>query len=147
MNITGKFEVHSFIPAEAIKLDQDYFPQPWTTPEWLSLNPEQNHLFTWKKVNAVIGQALFQYLKGDNTAHLLKILVLPDSRGKGETQLFWSEITKYLRSQGLQNIYLEVEATNARAIAFYEKSGFKILRKNKAYYSNGDDALIMSMTL
>ena len=147
MNTTGKFEVHSVIPDEVIKLDQDYFPQPWIPPEWLSLNPAQNHLFTWKKENMLIGQALFQYLAGDNTAHLLKILVLPDLRGKGETQLFWGEITKYLRSLGLQSVYLEVEARNARAIAFYEKSDFKILRKNKAYYSNGDDALIMSMTL
>jgi len=147
MNTTGKFEVHSKFPDEVISIDQVHFPQPWTTSQWKNLGPLQNHLFTWKKENELIGYGLFQYLSGDDTAHLLKILVLPESRGTGETQGFWNEITKYLRKQGLMNIYLEVEATNTRAISFYEKCGFKTLRKNKAYYSNGEDALIMSMTL
>jgi len=147
MNTTGSFLALSNFPEDVIKLDQDHFPRPWTTGQWNNLNPAQNHLLTWNLENELIGYALFQYLSDDDTAHLLKILMLPKVRRSGEAAKFWSEITSYLRSEGLKDIYLEVEATNTQAIGFYEKCGFKLLRKNKAYYSNGEDALMMSMTL
>ena len=147
MNTTGNFQVHTSFPDDVIKLDFDYFPRPWTKDQWQNLNPSHNHLFSWTKENELLGYALFQYLSGDDTAHLLKILMLPKVRGSGESHAFWGELTYYLRAQRLKNLYLEVEATNAQAIGFYEKCGFNLLRRNKAYYSNGEDALIMSMTL
>jgi ribosomal-protein-alanine N-acetyltransferase len=147
MNTTGNFHAELTIPYDVIRLDQDHFPHPWTEAQWKELSPAQNHLFTWKQENKLIGYALFQYLTGDDTAHLLKILVLPESRGRGEVQKFWKEVLIYLKEQGLKNIYLEVEAGNTRAISFYEKCGLQHLRRNKGYYSNGEDALIMSMTL
>jgi [ribosomal protein S18]-alanine N-acetyltransferase len=141
MSITGK------VTEEVIRLDQDFFPQPWTKDQWLSTNMDQHLLFQWKKENDLVGYALFQFLAGDDTAHLLKILMLPKHRGQGESEKFWTEIVNYLNVSGVQNIYLEVESGNAPAIGFYQKMGFKLLRKNKAYYSNGEDALIMALTL
>jgi ribosomal protein S18 acetylase RimI-like enzyme len=52
-----------------------------------------------------------------------------------------------LQIKGFRSVYLEVEATNFRAKSFYEKVGFNLLRRNKGYYSSGEDALIMSLTL
>lgn len=147
MNTTGKFQVETTFPDAVIELDQKYFPHPWTPDQWHELNPAQHHLFTWAVENKLVGYALFQYLTDDDTAHLLKILINPDERGSGESQRFWSAIMSFLESRDLQHVYLEVEASNARAIGFYEKCGFAVIRRNKAYYSNGDDALIMTMTL
>ncbi len=40
-------------------------------------------------------------------------------------------------------ITLEVHAKNDRAIALYQKCGFKTVRIRKKYYSDGADALVM----
>ncbi len=40
-------------------------------------------------------------------------------------------------------ITLEVHAKNDRAIALYQKCGFKTVRIRKKYYSDGSDALVM----
>lgn len=94
-----------------------------------------------------MGLALFGIVDGDDTAHLLKVLLLESSRGSGAAQEFWIGIAKDLRVKGLKSVYLEVEAANLRAKSFYEKVGFQLLRVTKQYYSNGEAALIMSLTL
>ena len=42
---------------------------------------------------------------------------------------------------------LEVHCKNERAIALYEKCGFKTVRIRKNYYSDGSDALVMDCGL
>jgi [ribosomal protein S18]-alanine N-acetyltransferase len=147
MNTTGNFQRESSPSDEVIELDQKFFPHPWTREQWSEMNPDQNHILTWRLKNELIGYGLFHFLSGDDTAHLLKILIVPDHRGSGETKKFWDTLKVYLKNAGQKSIYLEVGANNVRAIHFYEKCGFKLLRRNKAYYSNGEDALAMSMTL
>lgn len=146
MNTTGNF--HELLDgselSSLIELDQNFFPNPWTPRQWQELNFAQHLLFSWKKN---LGFALFGYLKGDDTAHLYKILIHPDQQGRGEVQDFWSCIKAELQNRGARSIYLEVEAQNERAIGFYQKVGFQTLRKVKAYYSDGSDALMMNLTL
>lgn len=143
MNTTGK---EYSVTEDIIQLDQA-FPNPWTREQWYNLDFHHHLLFSLRNQSDLNGYALFQAVPGDDTAHLLKIMIEPAKRGTSTSQEFWKEILVQLRSLNFLSIYLEVEATNARAIRFYEKSGFKLLRKNKAYYSNGEDALIMMMTL
>jgi|1048.fasta_scaffold06530_3 ribosomal protein S18 acetylase RimI-like enzyme len=146
MNITGKLQV-GYPSEEIIKLDQDFFPIPWTRDQWNQLDPKQNKLFCWYDSEKLIGFALFGITEYDNAAHLFKILINPFHRGTGKSQVFWSAILLQLPLYGCSSIYLEVNSGNIAAIRFYEKCGFKILRKNKAYYSSGEDAVIMSLTL
>lgn len=146
MNTIGKFL--SEIPgSEVIQLDAKYFPHPWSPDQWRGLDPMQSRLFTWRELDQLIGYALFGVSPHDDTAHLFKILIIPEKRGTQSTDLFWSALLSELRKLTFRSVYLEVEASNGRAIKFYEKCGFQSLRTNKAYYSNGEDALIMSLTL
>lgn len=147
MNTTGKFQVERTVTIDVIEADQHLFPNPWTDSHWLNLDLNQNVILTWRKEDSLVGYALFQIVNGDDTAHLLKILVRPEFRGGQFTGDFWSNILTFLRSRKCRSIYLEVEASNGRAISFYNRMGFKLLRRNKAYYSNGEDALMMSLTL
>ena len=50
---------------------------------------------------------------------------------------------------GIKNIYLEVRISNAKAILFYEKFGFKKDAVRENYYTGEqkEDALLMSKTL
>ena len=40
-------------------------------------------------------------------------------------------------------VVLEVNVNNFSALKFYEQNNFKILRKIKKFYENGDDAFFM----
>lgn len=146
MNTTGKLVVGPPTD-EVMALDQAEFPHPWTKQQWQELDQTSCKLFSWIENDKLLGFALFGTPPFDDVAHLFKILILKEKRGSGASSEFWSNIKKELRDQGFKSVYLEVESSNARAFHFYQKSGFSLLRTNKAYYSNGDDALIMLLTL
>ncbi len=146
MNIIGKIH-HASVSGEVMKLDATFFPNPWNEEQWRSLDLSQNILLEWRSGEKLLGFALLGAIPGDDLAHLYKILILPELQGSGEAQAFWKEIIEFLKARGLQRIYLEVEASNGRAQKFYEKAGFRVLRKNKGYYSNGEDALMMDYLL
>ncbi len=132
---------------DILDLDQQFFSRPWTRPQWEDADWDQNLLFAWELLEKPIGFALFFHLPDDPTAHLLKILMVPSERGQGKTVLFWRELAAGLRERGVRDVYLEVEEKNARAISFYQKIGFKKLRELRSYYSDGSDAVSMSLTL
>ncbi len=150
MNTTGKLRSIDLAGSaldEVISMDHQYFPNPWTEQQWRDLNPALNLLLVWQPQDKCQGFALFGAVPGDNSAHLYKILLHPDCRGTGMAQEFWQASCLFLKANGIISVYLEVEADNAPAITFYQKVGYKLLRKSKGYYSNGQDALIMELTL
>lgn len=146
MNITGKISSER-VSDEIIRLDQTFFPTPWTTAQWQALAHETHTILCWREGTVLKGFCLLWTLTEDDTAHLLKILLLEESRGTGSSTKFWEGICDDLKKKGFRSVYLEVEASNRRAQLFYEKVGFKVIRRNKAYYSSGEDALIMTVTL
>ncbi|MDE8349929.1 MAG: GNAT family N-acetyltransferase [Acidocella sp.] len=51
------------------------------------------------------------------------------------------------RSQGAEKVHLEVAAGNAPARRLYEAFGFQQAGLRRQYYANGEDAVVMSLTL
>lgn len=141
MNITGNISLQ-----EIFLFDQAYFPNPWTRDAWESLDLSRHLLLDWGQPE-LRGFALFGRMSGDDTAHLYKIVINPKWHGTGEAGKFWMHIIENLTSQSVKYIYLEVEASNERALGFYKKVGFICLRRVKAYYSNGSDGLMLQLTL
>jgi ribosomal-protein-alanine N-acetyltransferase len=146
MNTSGKL-THEAVCEEIIHLDQRYFPTPWSHSQWKELSLETHLLFGWRVQGELIGLALFGRAPGDDVAHLFKILLLTEWRGTGTSLAFWNEILSDLRGKGLKSVYLEVEVSNKRAISFYHKAGLRVLKLARNFYSSGEDALIMSLTL
>lgn len=101
----------------------------------------------WEKNGDPVGFALFSYLKGDDTAHLLKICLRPSLRGTGEASLFWRDLLPKLRELGASKVFLEVEESNLAAQKFYKRQGFHLLRTIKGYYSGGENAQVMLLEL
>lgn len=150
MSITGN--LIQILPGDehwgdVLEMDQRFFTRPWSRPQWEDTDFSQNVLLVWEVLEKPIGFALFFHLPLDPTAHLLKIFMDPGQRGQGKTVLFWRELASVLKARGAKEVYLEVEEDNARAIGFYMKIGFTKLRDLKSYYSDGANALSMSLTL
>jgi [ribosomal protein S18]-alanine N-acetyltransferase len=130
------------ISGETFELDQKHFPRPWTQAQWDSADPN-HHLL----IEGSGRFALFALVHGDDTAHLLKIVLSPDLRGSGEAQVFWDELVETLKARGATKVFLEVESTNLRAQGFYRKLGFQKLREVKGFYSDGTDGVLEMLTL
>ena len=147
MSISGNpriFEKNDLILAAA--MDREYMPFHWSQDEWLQLS--QDHLlYLWKRGGEIIGLALFAASNLDEVAHLLKIVMNPDFRGTGETQQFWEAILNEWHIDSWSRIYLEVQENNLAAVNFYQKVGFKQLRRIPQFYSNGDAAYTMQYEL
>jgi ribosomal protein S18 acetylase RimI-like enzyme len=150
MNTTGKIltlaKDHALWKL-VLSMDQAYFPRPWRESEWNSIDFSRHKLWAWQDENRLVGYALFATNSGDETAHLLKILILPELRGGLHGRNFWKEITQNLKNIPFQQVYLEVEESNERARGFYSKLGFQVLHRVKSYYSDGQAAVMMQLTL
>ena len=77
---------------------------------------------------------------------LAKILMLSVSELFRKRNIGTSLFKKFLEEisyENIKNIQLEVRSDNKKAIKFYEKNGFKIIKQIQKFYQNGNDAFTM----
>lgn len=78
---------------------------------------------------------------------VLTIAVGPDARRRGLASRLLEHACLYAADEGAIRMFLEVASTNLPAINLYEKYGFRRVGHRKAYYEDGDDALVLSAGL
>ncbi len=93
----------------------------------------------------VVGFGIMQY--GETTAHLCLLGVQPtlQGRGLGEALLSWLERSAI--TAGIECVKVEARADNPRAIAFYEKRGFRVQARVPGYYCRRIDAVRLEKRL
>ncbi len=79
--------------------------------------------------------------------HVVSIAVLPRSRRKGVAQALINTALEGMQYYKAKQCYLEVRVTNDAGIALYKKLGFEVSRTIHGYYSDGEDAYVMSKKL
>ena len=133
---------------EAVQiLDSAQMDYPWSVEQWQQLHVGDYQLFTYTLKEELMGFALYLLSPNEGLAHLLKLVLLPETRGTGHAQQFWAGQLKSLRDAGLQRIYLEVAETNLRARAFYTKMGCRKLHVVKGFYHDGASAVTMELVI
>ena len=81
-------------------------------------------------------------------AEVIQIASGRDSLRKGVATGLIKECFEYLQKRGVVSLFLEVRASNAPAVSFYEKTGFVVTGMRRNYYSDPvEDAIIMSRKL
>jgi ribosomal-protein-alanine N-acetyltransferase len=128
-------------------LDLKYFPTPWDSASWdqVFLDGPERFILVDEREGSILGFALFELNIVDSFAHLLKILVNPESRGLKIGKDLLSEAIIILKERGIKTFFLEVEEDNLVARNLYEKIGFTVIHKKKYFYSNGGTAIIMTL--
>ncbi len=90
-------------------------------------------------------------MQGVDEVHLLNITVAPQFQGQGWARVMLDALALWARSQNAKWLWLEVRASNTRALQVYESYGFRRAGLRKAYYPNGtharEDAIVMSLPL
>lgn len=122
-------------------------PQRWSRQAWQAEldNPDRLVLVRHDARGLVVGVATFS-LAAD-MADLLRVIVAPDSRGRGLGGSLVRAGMEWAKAVGANRMLLEVRPDNAPALRAYQKLGFATLDRRRDYYGSGVDALVMAVKL
>ena len=129
--------------AQVAALEKICFSDPWS--ERSIASELENKLAFW--LVATEGETVAGYI-GSQTVmdetDMMNVAVHPDFRRQGIAEALVSGLVEHLKAMGSHCLTLEVRASNAPAIALYEKLGFAEIGRRKNYYRNPrEDALIL----
>lgn len=81
-------------------------------------------------------------------AEILTVAVSPKRRGRGIGRLMMDEVIRRLYFMRVASLFLEVDESNASALALYRRLGFREVGRRANYYSGGTaNALVMRADL
>lgn len=93
----------------------------------------------------LVGYALAWSVWGES--QLDRLAVLPEWRRCGVGRALLDAMVGALWQAGAGVVFLEVRAGNGSALALYERAHFEIAGRRRAYYEDGEDALLLRRTL
>lgn len=135
-------------------LHREDFVRPWTGNEFSDLLA-QNTVFgfaafeTGKGRAGPVGFVLARLAVGE--AEILTVAVSRAHRRQGLGRQLMDAVLRRLHAQRAEALFLEVDETNAPAIALYRRLGFREVGKRPAYYQGEDNrksnALVMRRDL
>ena len=129
--------------AQVAALEKLCFSEPWS--ENSVAGELSNPLSLW--LVAVDGDCLAGYVGSQSVmgeSDMMNIAVAPDRRRQGVAEALIEKLVDKLKANGNRCLTLEVRASNAAAIALYEKLGFTQVGRRPNYYrSPKEDALIL----
>jgi [ribosomal protein S18]-alanine N-acetyltransferase len=76
--------------------------------------------------------------------HVVSIAVMPQHRRKGVAKALITKALEGMEYYKAKQCFLEVRVTNDAAISLYKKLGFEVTRTLNGYYSDGEDAYVMT---
>ena len=144
MNITEMKQQHV---AQVAELEALCFSDPWS--EQSIASELKNNLAFWlvaEEDGEVVGYIGSQTVFPESD--VMNVAVRPDRRRLGIGQILVEALIRHLQTRECESLTLEVRASNASAIALYEKLGFAQIGLRKNYYRNPkEDALILRKRL
>jgi ribosomal-protein-alanine N-acetyltransferase len=81
------------------------------------------------------------------TAEILNLALRPEAERKGTGTALLRALLKTLKAAGAENVTLEVNEKNEKAVKFYLSQGFKTVNIRKKFYRGKDDALLMGLKI
>ena len=135
--------MHAAHVAQIAQLEKICFSDPWS--ERSIASELDNNLAFW--LVAVEGETVAGYIGSQTVmeeADMMNVAVHPNFRRQGIAEALVNGLVEHLKAMGSRCLTLEVRASNAPAIALYEKLGFTEIGRRKNYYRNPrEDALIL----
>lgn len=89
----------------------------------------------------VIGDAVVLYRAASKAARLYSIVTDPKTRGRGVATVLLETVEAAARRRRVGRLCLEVRPDNVAARKLYEKFGYRLARRIKRFYEDGQDAL------
>jgi ribosomal-protein-alanine N-acetyltransferase len=116
-------------------------------PETFIVAEESGEIVGYIMCRIEVGLASFGLGGLIRKGHVVSIAVLPEGRRKGVAQELMTKAMEGMRHYKAKLAYLEVRVTNDPGVALYRKLGFEASRTLRGYYSDGEDAFVMTRKL
>ena len=141
--------IRRVLPADAENLaaiERECSVRPWSTAS-IQQQVSKPGTAAWTVLadHDHVGHLLTQQVLDE--AEILTIAVLPQQRRRGHASSLMSAAIEHWRATGVHRAYLEVRVGNSGAIHLYERFGWTPTGRRMAYYSDGSDALCMSLVV
>ena len=91
------------------------------------------------------GFSNFRKLGFVKKGHVVSVAVLQQHRTQGIGKALMLEGINGVIARKTDEIYLEVRVSNETAVRIYERLGFQIKSRLRAYYRDGEDAYLMAL--
>lgn len=128
-------------------LEKEAFTQPWSANTLASELLENcfSYCSVIEQEGRVSGFAIYWRIAEEG--HLIRIAIDAPLRGRGLGRQYLAWLIRDMKRNQVENIYLEVRQSNYPALRMYEHAGFQNVGVRKKYYVNGEDAVLMSLSL
>ena len=153
--ILRRCELGDIIPVMEINLRT--LPEHYSDYFYESLLEELPEAFVVAEIsNKIVGYIMckmehgfsnFKKLGFVKKGHVVSIAVMNEHRSKGFGSALVNESIKGVKIRQCSELYFEVRCSNNDAVRLYEKLGFSITQRLKAYYRDGEDAYVMAIDL
>jgi ribosomal-protein-alanine N-acetyltransferase len=128
---------------EVLSLERASFQHPWTGDHILNeIDSPHSFPFLARLEDGTCAGYICPTLVLDE-GQILNFAVHPAYRGRGIGKILLATALEQLRDRGATVVYLEVRPSNTVAISLYAHSEFITVGRRKAYYENGEDAILM----
>jgi len=144
-------EVRPLEPSSAdlcYSLHRRCFAHAWSPTEFETLTASSSNLADGAYVEGtdeLIGFVVSRIVAGE--AEILTIAVEPGLRGQGLGRRLLEAHMAALVNKKVSALFLEVEETNAAALALYARTGFEQIGRREGYYRQGRDRPAAALTM
>ncbi len=127
--------------AQITRLERAIFNDAWPAESFMAEieNTRVSYPVVMEENGDIAGYAVVWRIADE--VQINNMAVVPEQRGKGYGSALLAHIFETMEPFNVA--WLEVRVSNRAAIRLYEKFNFKTRYLRKAYYSDGEDALIM----
>ena len=128
-----------------VGLETESFTNPWSrdTLVWELQNSDVTRVHVLRDGQDAIVAFCVCWVIFDEL-HINTLAGAPEFRRRGYATALLQEVMREAETEGAVKATLEVRASNAAALALYERLGFRISARRPGYYTNPqEDALIL----
>jgi len=143
-NVTSDIEIVpmtvSHVP-EASRIEKAVFPDPWSPTAFLEILSLSDKNWIVRRSGRLVAYLLTQWVADE--VHILNLAVAPRVQRQGIAARLLAFLVERAAHENMQDMFLEVRASNVAARSLYERFGFRELAVRKRYYRDGEDAVVM----
>jgi len=133
---------------EVVLIEQQAYTHPWDAATFRDCFKIGYHAFIGEKAGNTVGYGILSVGAGE--CHLLNICVKTDLQGQGLGRHLLENLIEVATRQRAETMFLEVRASNRRAVVLYQRAGFNEIGLRKGYYpadAGREDAIVMARML
>ncbi len=139
-----------------ISINRECLPENYSSFFFLDLHRRYPETFlVAEEGGEVVGYVMCRIEKGlpgfgigiRKKGHVISIAVLPEHQRQGVGYALMQKAMRSMLLYDAKECFLEVRASNTAAVGLYKKMKFEIRRTLRGYYSDGEDAYMMTRKL